>query len=115
MTEPSPTDLLILPLLLTFFGALVYGLVIDGNLKRRKLTPSRWVGVALIALALVSGFPATWELTDSFKRTSYGDIGKKMLFAHYGAGLIPLIALLVCLGVDLWSRRRLAHLSADAF
>ncbi|GEM_PF-6949755 len=109
----SATDLLLLPLLFTFFGGLVYGLVIDGNLKRGKLTASRWVGIGLIVIGLLAGFPRTWELRDSFTRTSYGDLGKKLLYAHYASGLLPLIVLLVCLGIDLWSRRRIAILNSD--
>lgn len=109
----SPTDLLLLPLLLTFFGALVYGLMIDGGIKRHKLAASRWIGIALIALGLCSGFGSTWQMTDSFTRQALGAIGKKAVVCHYLAGLLPLIVLLVCLGIDFWARKRVKFLTSD--
>lgn len=111
----SITDLLLLPLLLTFFGALIYGLSVDNGLKRGKLAPSRWVGVGLVVLGLLAGFRDFWALTDSFNRSAYQAVGKRVYIAHYLAGLLPLIALLVCLGVDFWARGRLKGRNLDDF
>lgn len=106
----SATDILLLPLLLTFFGALVFGLTVDAGLKKGRLAPSRYVGIALIALALMAGFKDAWMLVDGFNRSALAAVGKKVLYAHYLAGLVPFIALLICIVIDAVSRRRISKL-----
>ena len=103
----SATDLLLLPVLLTFFGALVYGLTLNSGLAKGRLPGSRWVGVGIVVLALLAGFPDTWKMTDAFTRDATFTLGKKVYFGHYLAGLIPLVSLLACLAFEFSARRRL--------
>ena len=109
--ETSASDYLLLPGLLTFFGALVYGLTLDGGLRNLRLPPSRWVGIGLVALAVFIGLKPAWQMaTDVVYRSMVAGLGKKITIAHWAGFLLPFIALLVCLGFEFASRGRVARL-----
>jgi hypothetical protein len=107
--ETSASDIILLPLLLTLFGALVYGLSANAGLKKGKLPASRWVGVVLIVLAMAAGRSYTFGMFDEFTRIATTALGKRMVLASYAAFGIPFLAFLVVLVLDLVYRKRLSH------
>jgi hypothetical protein len=88
------SDILILPLMLTLIGFLLFYAGAYVEAKRGKAV-WKWIGVLPIAVSLVIGFQYLYRwLSDSvYAEAVSTGAAKKMVAAHWGAFIIPLIGL----------------------
>src|SRR5690349_18679862 len=107
MDPITPSSVLLLPGILAFFGAFVYGVAFGNGAREHSLPRYRWVGVGLLALALIFGFLTVWKLFEpglgAFYRAQL--TGKKVLAAHYASLVLPLMLLLGAFGLEAWFKR----------
>ena len=103
----SPTDVLLLPLLLVFFGGFVYGVALAKGLREYALPTYRWAGIALISLAILIGARSVWAMVEPGNGPFYRSMiqGRKIVMAHYLGLLLPLIALGLAIGTEIWFKR----------
>lgn len=92
----SPVDVLMLPMIVLFFGALVY---IGGYVKGtqiRKLPRFRWIGTAILVLAAFLGFQNMWHLWNPDTGTLYRDsiVSRRIIYAHYISFFFPVLCLI---------------------
>ncbi len=99
----SPTDVLMLPLIILFFGAVVYAAAYAKGMQVRKLPMFRFIGVALIVIAIFLGFQSFWQLQDALYKAS---IGKRVLYAHYLGFFFPLLCAIAVGVMEFLFRRR---------
>ena len=102
----SPTDVLMLPMLALLFGAVVYGAGIANGRNMENPPKYRWVGVGLLAIALILGIETVYRLfgpLSAFYRAMIGN--RKLLLAHYIALILPLLALAAVPVAEAWHRR----------
>jgi predicted ABC-type exoprotein transport system permease subunit len=108
MLIPTVSDLLLLPGLLTFFGALLYGLAWLNWRSNAVLPNYRWVAVILALLALFIGVKTMLTMSDPFYRTAIAPEGRKIVFSHYLAPALPVLLLLTIAVMEgVVKRRRL--------
>lgn len=99
---------MLLPLIATFFGGLMYFL---GALKERDggKAPMKWGGIVVCGIGALIGFSPFWVWVSSSSdseiyRSMYH--GRKMMIGHLGSFLVPLLTILICLGQHFYTRWR---------
>lgn len=103
-TVPSSWyDPLLLPVLLTIVGAIVY--LFGRNAEFKMQSKWKWWALAPFLLGLWTGFGPASYLSDPVYRAAVDEYGKKMLFAHYGAFIVPFVGVLVAVGWHLLDRK----------
>jgi phosphoglycerol transferase MdoB-like AlkP superfamily enzyme len=108
MQALTPTDILLLPLILSFFGVLVY--ILGWNARKDGVLPAyRWAGILLLGLALFVGMRYVWDLHNpalgAFRRAELAMDGRRVLYSHYLAAAIPAFFLLLCSVLEFVARR----------
>jgi len=79
-------------------GAIIY--IAGRNAEiRDNAKPWKWWGALPMALALMAGWRPFMSVRDGFYQAAIEPNGKKMLYAHYGAFLVPV---LVIIGLVAW-------------
>jgi len=100
-------EVLLVPGLICFFGLVIYALAIVGYSRTGTPSPARFGAYFLMLVAAFFGWRLLSPLLDSqvgvFARAEI--IGKKALYSHYLAFLLPLFLLAACVAYDFWSRR----------
>lgn len=100
-SDLSVTDILVMPLICTFFGMLIYFL---GQKKENSgaKAPWKWVGVLILGLGAGLGWqyfaPMAGlgnEVDATFVQSQYD--AKRFKISMYGAFLLPLLALIACI------------------
>jgi hypothetical protein len=102
-------EVLLLPVFFSAVGAVIY--VSGRNAEIRDAAkPWKWWAALPFGLALLAGWRPFMSIRDSFYQAAIEPNGKKMLYAHYGSFLLPLI---VMGGIAAWqymdTRRRAAE------
>lgn len=111
-------ELLLLPLLLTFFGLLVYFLMRTRDVAKRRVSVWRLLALIPVLVALYVGYKWVGKLFgaiypwqffgggDIFDRTAYRatPMGMKILGGHWAAFGIPAFGLLIALGFEIYDR-----------
>lgn len=91
------------PMLLPVFMAAVAVIIWIGarssELKTSAKRPWKWVAVLPLLVAFKAGITYMLDVRDPFYQSAISGYGKKMVFAHYCAFFIPLLALI---GVAVW-------------
>ena len=100
MPPQSWTDPMLMPVMCAFFGLLIYFLGIKKERDGGKAV-WKWAGVVLAVLGGMIGWP--WFAIYTGKGAD-GELyrsslmGNKMLVGHYAALVVPLLAVIVCVG-----------------
>src|SRR4051794_478128 len=85
-------DVLLLPVGLTFLGFVIFyaGWFVENRLTK---APWKWIAVAPVAYAIVVGFDTMQKYRDPFYSSLIDSAGggRKMVFAHYGSFVIPIL------------------------
>jgi hypothetical protein len=103
-------DLLIVPMLAVFFGLLVRFLGWNKHRMGQKSATWNIIAVIVLSIGVYAGARTVWNLYDpelgSFYRETIWQ--RRMLYSHYAALLLPLLALV---GVLVWNliERRLGR------
>jgi len=100
----SITDVLLLPMLVLFFGAAVYAAGYFRGVQARSLPKFRWVGLVLILVAIYLGFMPFAQLSDPLYRGAVP--GKRVLFGHYIAFFFPVVMALAVMVMEVLYRRK---------
>lgn len=91
------------PMLLPVFMAAAAAIIWIGarstELKTSTKRPWKWAAILPLLLAFKAGVTAVMNVGDPFYRSAIAGYGKKMVFSHYAAFVIPL---LVLIGVFVW-------------
>lgn len=107
MDPITPSSVLLLPGILAFFGIFVYGVGFGNGVREHVLPRYRWVGVALLVVALLFGAKTVYLMYEpgigAFYRAQL--FGKKIVAAHYVAFVMPLLLVLVTFGMEAWFKR----------
>ena len=102
----SPTDVLMVPMIVLLFGLVVYGAGLANGLSARTPPKYRWTGTGLMVVSLILGFMTMYRLydgTSEFYRAMIGN--RKVLLAHYVGFFLPLLLLACTPLAELWFRR----------
>ncbi|MCB8933446.1 MAG: hypothetical protein M9921_00720 [Fimbriimonadaceae bacterium] len=101
LTQLSLLDVLLWPVAAAILGALIW--ILGNRYEEDDGSPLvKWIAVAPVGFALVKGFSLVLRVMgNSVDAVIYRDAigGRKMLFAHYAAFVIPL---LVAIGIAAW-------------
>lgn len=108
MDSVTLSSVLLLPLILVFFGAFVYGVAFSNGIRDHTLPRYRWVGVGLLALAAVLGAMTVWKLFEpgngAFYRAFIGN-QRKLVAAHYASLILPLLLVGGVFAAEAWFKR----------
>lgn len=102
------TDVVILPLILLFFGALFYFLGLRKSWIGEKAT-WRWIGFGIMVLAALAGFRPFWNMVSP---GAEGDLyrglytSRKIIWGHYFGFLAPLGVILLGLVIEFLHKRQ---------
>lgn len=89
-------EVIILPAILGVFGTIVW-LAALGN-RTEGARKIRYVAYGLLALAFLFGVKHTWAMFDPVYRVMINQ--RRVTYAHWAAGIGPLVALGIFWGVD---------------
>lgn len=107
MDSITVTDVLLLPLILIFFGCFVYGVAFGNGVRSHQLPLYRWVGVGLLAISVMLGALAVWKMLQPglgvFYRASLQ--GRKVVAAHYVSLVLPLVLVGAAFAMESWFKR----------
>jgi hypothetical protein len=107
-TPESWTDIVMLPGILVFLGAMMWLGSWLGGLQKATMNPWRWIAVVPMAIGLIIGMRYMWEMYNPDTGAFYMEsmrvgqkLSRRLLMAHYGAFFIPLVSILI---VVLWDK-----------
>lgn len=117
MPPESLSEVLILPVLLTMIGLIIYWAGVARALSYGEVKKFRWVGIILLMLALFVGVRYLWNMIDPSMGAFYrGAIsGRRILYAHYVAPAMPFLSLLGVFILDIYLRKRAAETRQSIF
>lgn len=87
------------PGILAFVGLAIYIVFRLLESKAEKPSNVKYIGLVPLVIALILGWPQFSLIRDKFYYESIKFRGDKMVWAHYGAFIIPLVFLL---GIGIW-------------
>lgn len=103
---PTWFDPMILPGILTFFGAVIFVFGRLNEVQQNKDGFFKWVGVLLLGLALFLGFEKVVWLRDPLYSGLASEVGRRLVLAHWAAMAVPLLTLGGCLAWYMLERRK---------
>jgi hypothetical protein len=87
------------PGLLALIGVAIYSIFKVLENKAKKNDPRKWIGAAPLLLGLILGWSPFSLIRDKFYYESIKFHGDKMIWAHYGAFIVPILGLV---GIGVW-------------
>ncbi|MEA2552998.1 MAG: hypothetical protein QOJ65_1174 [Fimbriimonadaceae bacterium] len=87
---------IVMPGILTFFGVLVWWMAMMAD-RKGKPAPWKWIGLILIALAIGFGYGPFADYQDYTYRMGLPP-NRRVVVVHYGALVLPVVALIGCVG-----------------
>jgi hypothetical protein len=87
-------EVLLLPLIFSVFGVVMWIGSRNAELKTGKPRPWKWAAAIPFLIALYTGWDPIARVRDFMYREAIEPLGKKMLMAHYAAFLVPVVALI---------------------
>lgn len=97
---------MLLPSFILVFGAIFYLGGRYNDIRLDKSTPTRWIGVLLVAISLYLGFLRFIWTTDLMYGQLVRTSGKKFLVSHYMAFILPVIGAAIIVFLEWWDRKR---------
>jgi hypothetical protein len=94
---------IVMPGIFTAFGLLIWALGMLAE-KSGKAAGWKWFGIALLLAAMFFGFPRFMAMQDYAYRMSLSSV-RRVPLAHYAGFILPLIAVIGCLGWHFLARK----------
>jgi hypothetical protein len=97
---------MLLPGIILLFGAIFYlGGRYNDN-RTLKTTPTRWIGVVLVAISFWLGLNRFMWTTDLMYGQLIRSAGRKFLWSHYMSLILPVIGILIIVFLQFWDKKQ---------
>lgn len=97
---------MLLPSIILLFGAIFYlGGRYNDN-RTLKTSPTRWIGVVLVAISLWLGLNRFMWTTDLMYGQLLASAGDKFVWSHYMSLILPVIGVLIIVFLQWWDKKQ---------